>query len=93
MINPDFKILVFIAAARHLNFTRAAREMHISQPAVSKNICDLEMQAGLNLFERNGHKLALSEAGRMLLDHAIRIRSIYEELNSGLEMANRCDFR
>ncbi|HEX7756400.1 MAG TPA: LysR family transcriptional regulator [Niabella sp.] len=87
MINIDFKLLVFITAARHLNFTKAAREMHISQPAVSKNICDLEMQAGRNLFVRNRHKLSLSEAGRILLDHAMRIRCIYEELNKELVKA------
>jgi len=84
MINVDFKILVFIAAARHLNFTRAAKEMNISQPAVSKNIHELEIQAGRNLFERKGHKLFLSEAGRLLLEHATRITSIYDELNGKL---------
>ena len=84
MVRVDFKILVFIAAARHLNFTRAAKEMNISQPAVSKNIRELEIQAGRNLFERNGHKLVLSDAGRLLLEHALRITGVYEELNGKL---------
>lgn len=86
MIHVDFKILVFIAAARHLNFTRAAKELNISQPAVSKNIHELEVQAGRNLFERNGHRLALSETGQMLLGHALRLTSVYEEMNTELEM-------
>lgn len=86
MINVDFKILVFISAARHLNFTRAAKEMNISQPAVSKNIQELEVQAGRNLFERNGHRLLLTEAGRLLLNHAMKLTSVYEDLNCELGM-------
>ncbi|MFZ4861153.1 LysR substrate-binding domain-containing protein [Sphingobacterium sp. Mn56C] len=86
MINADFKILVFIAAARHLNFTRAAKEMNISQPAVSKNIQELELQAGRNLFERNGHRLALTEAGQLMLEHALKLTAVYENLNCEMGM-------
>lgn len=86
MINVDFKILVFISAARHLNFTRAAKEMNISQPAVSKNIQELEVQSGRNLFERSGHRLILTEAGQLLLDHAMKLTSLYEDLNCELGM-------
>jgi len=84
MINIDFKILVFISAARHLNFTRAAKEMNISQPAVSKNIQELESQAGRNLFDRTGNRIKLTEAGQLFLDHAMRLTSIYETLNGEL---------
>lgn len=84
MINVDFKILVFISAARHLNFTRAGKEMNISQPAVSKNIQELEAQAGRNLFERIGQRITLTEAGELFLEHAIRLTSIYEMLNGEL---------
>lgn len=86
MIKVEFKMLVFISAARHLNFTRAAKEMNISQPAVSKNIQELETQAGRNLFERNGHRLILTEAGQLLLRHALRLTSVYEDLNCELAM-------
>jgi len=86
MIHVDFKILVFIEAARLLNFTRAAKEMHISQPAVSKNIQELEQQAGRNLFERNGQRLALTEAGQLMLVHALKLTAIYEDLNCELGM-------
>lgn len=84
MINVDFKILVFISAARNLNFTRAAKEMNISQPAVSKNIHELELQAGRNLFERTGRRIALTEAGQLFLDYAMRLTSVYETLNGEL---------
>lgn len=85
MIHIDFKLLVFVSAAKNLNFTRAAKEMNISQPAVSKNIQDLEQQAGRNLFERNGHRLALTEAGHKLLTYALRIQGLYEDLNAELK--------
>lgn len=86
MINLNFRVLVFISAARHLNFTRAAREMNISQPAVSKNIQELEVQAGRNLFERAGHRLLLTEAGKLLLNHAMQLTATYANLNFELSM-------
>lgn len=84
MINADFKMLVFISAAQHLNFTRAAKEMNISQPAVSRNIQELENQAGRNLFERVGHRLLLTEAGELLLSHAMSVTAAYDKLNCEL---------
>lgn len=86
MIGMDFRIFVFLAAARHLNFTKAAREANISQPAVSKNIHELELQTGRNLFQRNGRKLSLTEAGRILYDHALRMNALYVELNDHLDL-------
>jgi len=86
MISIDFKIAVFLTAARHLNFTKAARELNISQPAVSKNIHELELKTGKNLFERSGNRLLLTEAGQILLDHARQISGIYEELNERMEL-------
>src|SRR5690606_16422678 len=84
MIHVDFKILVFISAARNLNFTRAAKEMNISQPAVSKNIQELEAQAGRNLFERTGKRISLTDAGQLFLEYALRLTKIYETLNGEL---------
>lgn len=48
----DFRIAVFLSAARHLNFTKAAAELNISQPAISKHINELELQYEVQLFER-----------------------------------------
>lgn len=87
MITIDFKIEVFLTAARHLNFTKAAQELNISQPAVSKNIHELELQTGTNLFERSGSRLlSLTAAGQVLLHHARQLSSVYEELNGHLEL-------
>ncbi|MGO3108584.1 MAG: LysR substrate-binding domain-containing protein [Sphingobacterium sp.] len=84
MINADFKIMVFISAARHQNFTRAAKELNISQPAVTKNIQELESQAGGNLFERNGNSISLTKAGKLLLEYALKITAAYEAFNCEL---------
>src|SRR5664279_3567339 len=64
------QLAVFEAAARLLSFTRAAEELHLTQPAVSMQIKELEDNAGLPLFERLGRKLFLTDAGRELLGHA-----------------------
>lgn len=63
----DFRLKVFIAAARTLSFTRAAEQLYISQPAVSKHIGELEARYRTSLFVRRGSRLALTDAGRTML--------------------------
>ncbi len=58
---------VFEAAARHLSFSRAAKELHLSQPGVSMQIKQLESALGRPLFEQLGKKLFLTEVGREVL--------------------------
>lgn len=52
----DFRLKVFIAAARTLSFTRAAEQLYISQPAVSKHIGELEARYRTSLFVRRGSR-------------------------------------
>lgn len=58
---------VFAAVARNLSFTKAARELHLTQPAVSQQVKLLEEEVGLPLFEQIGRKVHLSPAGAELL--------------------------
>jgi DNA-binding transcriptional LysR family regulator len=60
------QLTVFEAVARYLSFTRAAEELHLSQPAVSIQVRQLEEAAGLPLFEQIGKKIYLTDAGREL---------------------------
>ncbi|MGA7297635.1 MAG: LysR family transcriptional regulator [Rhodanobacteraceae bacterium] len=60
----------FWAVAREGNLTRTAEKLHVSQSAVSVQIKKLEHQIGHALFNRTGKKLQLTEAGRIVLDHA-----------------------
>jgi DNA-binding transcriptional LysR family regulator len=64
------QLRAFEAVARHLSFSRAAEEMHLSQPAVSTLVKQLEGHAGLPLFEQLGKRIYLTPAGTELLRHA-----------------------
>lgn len=67
----DFRSLrSFVMLAEQLHFGRAARLLHLSQPALSKQIKALEDELGGPLFERNRHGAALTVAGRSLVDEA-----------------------
>ena len=64
------QLKVFEAVARLLSYSRAAEELHLTQPAVSTQIRKLEEHAGLPLFEQLGKKIFLTPAGTELLHHA-----------------------
>jgi LysR family transcriptional activator of glutamate synthase operon len=63
----------FEAVARYGHVTRAAAELHIAQPSLSKQIQALEAELGVQLFDRVGRRLELTEAGRLLLPYARRV--------------------
>lgn len=77
----DFRLKVFYTVALRLNFTKAATELYITQPAVSKHIQELEETYKTKLFERNGSKIALTPAGKILLKHTKNIFEIYREID------------
>ena len=70
----DFRMDTFLSVCRHMNFTRAADELHITQPAVSQQIKLLEKEYGVRLFIYQGKKLRLTEAGAMLRDAALTMK-------------------
>lgn len=63
----DFRIQTFLSVCKHLNFTNAAEELHITQPAVSQHIRYLEHLYGTELFTRDGKRIELTAAGELLL--------------------------
>ena len=63
----------FICTAQYNNITKAASEMHISQPAMSTLIQSLEKDLGICLFDRKGKQIILNDTGRLVLNHAIAI--------------------
>lgn len=70
MINFTMRQLqIFESVARHLSYTRAAQSLHLTQPAVSMQIKQLEGIAGLPLFEQLGKKIHLTAAGKELLQY------------------------
>lgn len=77
----DFRLQVFYTVAKRLNFTRAAEELFITQPAVTKHIRELEAHFKTSLIERSGNrKVSLTPAGVTLLKYAEQINSVYKEL-------------
>jgi len=58
------QLKVFECVGRQLSFTQAARELHLSQPAVSAQVKQLESHVGMPLFEQVGKKVYLTHAGR-----------------------------
>ena len=76
---------VFQAVAQHLSFTRAADELHLSQPAVSMQVRQLEDSVGLPLFEKTGKQISLTEAGHELYHYSQNIRRELEEAEEVME--------
>lgn len=70
----DFRIHTFLCVCRHMNYTRAAAELHITQPAVSQHIRYLEKEYKAKLFDYTGKRLVLTQAGNILLNAAATIR-------------------
>ena len=77
-------IRYFIAAAEVENISRAALKLHVSQPALSRQIHDLENEIGFPLFHRSAKSLRLTEAGRVFLNEA---RSVIQRTEQAVEAA------
>lgn len=82
----DFRLQVFHTVAKRLNFTKAAAELFISQPAVTKHIQEVEHHFKVKLFERNGSRIKLTPAGSALLQHTEQLFAFYRNLE--FEMNN-----
>ncbi|HJP64620.1 MAG TPA: LysR substrate-binding domain-containing protein [Mucilaginibacter sp.] len=87
----DFRLRVFYTVAQRLSFTKAAGELFITQPAVTKHIKELEQQLNAQLFKRNGNNITLTPAGKILLQYAEKIFHTYTELETELAQLNNME--
>jgi DNA-binding transcriptional LysR family regulator len=78
------QLRVFTAVARHLSFGKAADELHLTPPAISMQIKELEEQVGLPLFDRGGRSVALTVTGEYLLVYARKILSTLKDAEDAL---------
>ncbi len=78
------QLKVFEAVARHLSFSRAADELHLTQPAVSTQVRTLEGHVGIELFEQLGKKVYLTPGGAELLGHSRAIIQQFREAEEAL---------
>lgn len=85
-MNITFRQLkVFESVARHLSFTQAAQELHLTQPAVSMQVKQLEEMVGLPLFEQLGKKIYLTRAGEEVFHYCRSIEQQLREFESVIE--------
>lgn len=78
------QLRVFASVAKHLNFGKAAEELHLTPPAVSMQIRELETQVGLPLFDRSGRKVALTVTGEYLLVYARKILATLKDAEDAI---------
>ncbi len=83
----EFRLEVFLAVARLCSFTKAASEMLVSQPAISKQIKELEREYGVQLFVRMNNRVSLTKEGEIFRGYAERISQTYRELKGEM---NQC---
>ncbi|WP_020494702.1 LysR substrate-binding domain-containing protein [Sciscionella marina] len=76
----------FVVLCEELHFGRAAERLHMAQPPLSQRIRDLEREFGMRLFERGKHRVSLTEAGALLLEH---VRPVLEHAELAREAMRR----
>ena len=81
----DRRLQVFHTVAGVLNFTRAAEILHMTQPAVTHQIRQLEADFNTRLFDRMNNKISLTPAGEQVLDYASRILSLYDDMHESVK--------
>src|SRR5215813_5814325 len=77
-------LAIFHAVAQTGSTTRGAERLDISQPAVSKQVQELESALGVHLFDRIGRQVRLSQVGVVLADYAQRLFALAQEADEAL---------
>jgi len=84
----DYRDEVFLLVAENLSFSRAAEDLFISQPAVTKHVKELESRLNIALFERKGNKIYLTKAGKLIYTYLKKIKQDYQEMEFELGRLN-----
>lgn len=80
----DRRLKIFHTVARLLNFTKAGEQLHMTQPAVTFQIRQLEDQFNTRLFDRTHNKVSLTEAGKQVYMYADRILKLYDDMTHSI---------
>jgi DNA-binding transcriptional LysR family regulator len=80
----DRRLHVFYTVARLLSFTKAAETLHMTQPAVTFQVRQLEEHFNTRLFDRTHNRISLTEAGQKVYEYAERIFQLYNELENSV---------
>lgn len=84
----DHRLKTFISVAKNLSFTKAAQELFLTQPAITKHIQSLETEYQVRLFDRTGNKISLTKAGERLLERGEKIQESYRQLEYEMHLFN-----
>lgn len=84
----NFRIRVFRTVARHLNFSRAADELYLTQPAITQQVKALEEEIGTPLFDRSSGRIALTQAGKALLPFAEKVKQLSDQALAAVAAAS-----
>lgn len=76
----NFRLQVFYSVAMNGSLTKASKELHITQPAITNNIKELENSLGINLFDRHHGGISLTEAGKILLVYTDQALEEYKRM-------------
>jgi DNA-binding transcriptional LysR family regulator len=92
MKNVTFRQLrTFVEVARHLSFARAAETLHLTPPAVTMQIKELETAINLPVFDRQGRKITLTTAGEYFLVHAKRMLAMLKDADNAMARFRRLE--
>jgi len=80
----DFRLKVFHTVAKRLSFTKAAADLFITQPAVTKHIKEVEQYFKVQLFERQGNQIKLTTQGQVMLQYTEQLFTIYRKMEFDL---------
>jgi DNA-binding transcriptional LysR family regulator len=83
------RVLRFVAVAENLSFTRAAKQLHIDQPWLSRQIMQLEEQLGFTLFNRSGLRITLTAEGEEFLERAREVVAVSQRIRQKAEEMKR----
>ncbi|HYC44876.1 MAG TPA: LysR family transcriptional regulator [Burkholderiales bacterium] len=78
----DRRLQVFYTVAKQLSFTKAAEQLFMTQPAVTFQVKQLEEHFNTRLFDRSHGRIALTPAGRLVMDYAERVLALTEEMDT-----------
>lgn len=77
----DLRVLrYFLTVAKEQSFTKVARQLHITQPTLSRQLAALEEELGTALFDRSGHSITLTEKGILLKRRALEIIDLEDQI-------------
>ncbi len=79
------RLLTLLTVAKTCNYSKAAEELNLTQPAISTHIKQLESELNIKIFHRKNHNVELTEEGKIVVKYATRLHNLYTNMIQALE--------